>query len=124
MNTQSILLVDDKDTILQTLKYNLDKNGYSVDTASSEEAGIEKYQAADYDMVITDVMMEEKKSVELLKGIVEIHPEAWVMFLGPWTLQANDLVWAPMIIFKSPVAKSNWFKGQGANFENLAYSMN
>lgn len=54
-----ILTVDDDQDILQTLKMILEKNGYEAVQASSGEEGYKKYQEAQPDFVIVDLMMEQ-----------------------------------------------------------------
>jgi len=54
-----ILCVDDDQDILQTLKMVLEKNGYAAVQASSAEEGYRKYQEAQPDFVIVDLMMEQ-----------------------------------------------------------------
>ncbi|MBT3413882.1 MAG: response regulator, partial [Nitrospina sp.] len=81
MKTHKILLVDDEDSIRHTLKFNLSKLGYSVDTANSGREGFEKFQVTGYDLVITDIMMPEMTGIELLQEITKVNPEAMVMLL-------------------------------------------
>ena len=57
-----ILLVDDEIAILLTLKAILEMNGFEVETADSAANGIKKLSAAEYNMVITDLRMEEETS--------------------------------------------------------------
>ena len=57
-----ILLVDDEMAILLTLKAILEMNGFEVDTAESANAAIKKLGTAEYNMVITDLRMEQETS--------------------------------------------------------------
>lgn len=51
-----ILVVDDEEDLCQILKFNLETEGYEVDTALSGEDALDK-PVADYDLVLLDVMM-------------------------------------------------------------------
>lgn len=51
-----ILVVDDEQDLLEILKFNLETEGYSVDTATSAEEALEMH-VADYDLLLLDVMM-------------------------------------------------------------------
>lgn len=51
-----ILVVDDEQDLLEILKFNLETEGYAVDTATSAEEAMEKDIAA-YDLLLLDVMM-------------------------------------------------------------------
>ena len=57
-----ILLVDDELAILLTLKAILEMNGFEVETADSANAAIKKLGTAEYNMVITDLRMEQETS--------------------------------------------------------------
>lgn len=51
-----ILVVDDEQDLLEILKFNLETEGYSVDTATSAEEAL-AMPVADYDLLLLDVMM-------------------------------------------------------------------
>jgi len=54
--TKKILVVDDEQDLLEILKFNLETEGYAVETATSAEEALEK-DVADYDLLLLDVMM-------------------------------------------------------------------
>ncbi len=58
MNRYRILVVDDEEDLCEILKFNLENEGYSVDTANSAEEAL-KLQLTDYDLLLLDVMMGE-----------------------------------------------------------------
>lgn len=51
-----ILVVDDEEDLCEILKYNLETEGYQVDTAYSGEEALEK-DVASYQLILLDVMM-------------------------------------------------------------------
>lgn len=51
-----ILVVDDEEDLCEILKYNLETEGYQVDTANSGEEALEK-DIASYQLILLDVMM-------------------------------------------------------------------
>src|SRR5215475_14344967 len=57
-----ILLVDDELAILLTLRAILEMNGFEVDTAASAKEAQNKLKNNTYEMVITDMRMEDEKS--------------------------------------------------------------
>lgn len=61
---QTILLVDDEQDILDFLKYNLEKEGYHVYTASNGQHGLEMFRKIKPDLVIMDVMMPVMDGIE------------------------------------------------------------
>jgi DNA-binding response OmpR family regulator len=57
-----ILLVDDELAILLTLKAILEMNGFEVETAASAKEAVIKLNGGVYQMVITDMRMENETS--------------------------------------------------------------
>ena len=51
-----ILVVDDEEDLCEILKFNLEAEGYEVDTANSGEEALQK-DVASYQLVLLDVMM-------------------------------------------------------------------
>jgi DNA-binding response OmpR family regulator len=60
--TRRILLVDDELAILLTLKAILEMNGFEVETATSAREAKQKLSGGTFDMVITDMRMEQSSS--------------------------------------------------------------
>ncbi|MCD8291932.1 MAG: response regulator, partial [Prevotella sp.] len=52
-----ILVVDDEEDICEILKFNLETDGYIVDTANSAEKAM-AMDIANYDLLLLDVMMD------------------------------------------------------------------
>jgi DNA-binding response OmpR family regulator len=57
-----VLLVDDEVTVLLTMKAVLEISGFDVDTAASAREGKSKIKLREYQMVITDMRMENDAS--------------------------------------------------------------
>lgn len=55
---KKILVVDDEETLCDTLAFNLEAEGYDVDTAYSAEEALTR-DAAGYDLILLDIMMGE-----------------------------------------------------------------
>ena len=54
-----LLLVEDEDTVRETLAINLRAEGYEVDTAADGEQGLGLARAGAYDLLILDVMLPQ-----------------------------------------------------------------
>ncbi len=67
-----ILIVDDEETLCDTLAFNLEQEGYSVDTAYSAEEAL-TLPLADYDLVLLDIMMGDISGLQLAK-IMKSNP--------------------------------------------------
>lgn len=58
MNEYRILVVDDEEDLCEILKFNLENEGYEVDTANSAEEAL-KRDISRYHLILLDVMMGE-----------------------------------------------------------------
>ena len=58
MNNYRILVVDDEEDLCEILKFNLENEGYEVDTANSAEEAL-KMDLSSYQLLLLDVMMGE-----------------------------------------------------------------
>lgn len=57
MTTQSVLIVEDEENLLEALRYNLEREGYQVHTAIDGELGLENARGSQPDLIILDVML-------------------------------------------------------------------
>lgn len=65
-----ILVVDDEQDLCEILKFNLETEGYSVDTANSAEEALEQ-DVASYDILLLDVMMGGMSGFQMAKKLKE-----------------------------------------------------
>ncbi|MBQ1743010.1 MAG: response regulator transcription factor, partial [Oscillospiraceae bacterium] len=54
-----ILVVDDEQLLVKGIKFNLENEGYTVDTAFDGATAIELARTGNYDLIILDLMMPE-----------------------------------------------------------------
>ncbi len=64
-----ILIVDDEEDIRELLKYNLQKEGYEVNTAESGDAALKIMGSFRPDLVLMDVMMPGMDGIEVCEVI-------------------------------------------------------
>ena len=82
----SILIVDDEQGILDTLRILLKNEGFDVTTAQGGKAGLEQLKAAAPDLVLTDIKMPGVTGIEILAAAKEQDPETPVILM---TAQAS-----------------------------------
>ena len=70
--TFKILVVDDEPDILEFLSYNLEKEGFSVETAENGKQALEKAKKSQPDIVLLDVMMPEMDGIEACRTMREM----------------------------------------------------
>lgn len=64
MANYKILVVDDEEDLCEILKFNLEVEGYEVDTANSAEEALQMH-LADYNLLLLDVMMGEMNGFKM-----------------------------------------------------------
>jgi len=69
-----VLLIDDDDQILTTLKMGLEKAGHVVTKASGGIEGLKLIKSQQVDVVVTDIIMKDGEGMETLRWIKENSP--------------------------------------------------
>ncbi len=64
MTNYKILVVDDEEDLCEILKFNLEVEGYDVDTANSAEEALQM-NLTDYNLLLLDVMMGEMNGFKM-----------------------------------------------------------
>ncbi len=67
MSAPKVLLVEDEENLLQALKYNLEREGYSVLAATDGERGLQLAVQAKPDLVILDIMLPKLDGLEVCR---------------------------------------------------------
>ncbi len=76
-----ILVVDDEESIRITLSAFLTKDKHDVQVAEDADKAIELLNQADFDVVVSDIILPRMNGVELLKAIRKISPHAQVIMM-------------------------------------------
>ncbi|WP_416151472.1 response regulator transcription factor [Salipaludibacillus sp. HK11] len=67
--SQKVLIVDDEESILTLLQFNLEKSGFLVTTAMDGKTGLEKGLNGEFDMIVLDLMLPEMEGLEVCKEL-------------------------------------------------------
>lgn len=70
---QKILVVDDEKPISDIIKFNLNKEGFDVDTAYDGEEAIDKVEEYQPDLMILDLMLPKKDGLEVAREVRKTH---------------------------------------------------
>jgi DNA-binding NtrC family response regulator len=81
MQRYHLLLVDDDHFTLQGIGDELESNGYQVTRASSGEMAVNLLESGDFDLVITDLIMENTDGIQVLQKAKLLNPETQVIIL-------------------------------------------
>jgi DNA-binding response OmpR family regulator len=66
-DSKSILIVEDDQTLQETLAYNLSKEGYTVAIAGDGQTGLEMARTQSPDLVILDIMLPELDGLSICR---------------------------------------------------------
>ena len=69
MDVKKILVIDDDREMVAFLKLLLEDNGYTTQTASDGQDGLDKMRAAVPDLVLLDITMPEKSGVRFYREV-------------------------------------------------------
>lgn len=81
MTELSVLIIDDEEVQVQSLKTFLSKRGFKIFTANSGEAGLEIIKENNIDITLTDFKMPGWDGLTTLKKIKEVNPEIDVVVM-------------------------------------------
>jgi len=81
MGTETILVVDDDEDILELIERHLSNRGYEVLTAYDGEQAISLLDQLKFDLVITDLKMPKFDGMEVLRKAKEKDPNIEVVIL-------------------------------------------
>ena len=85
-DTVRILVVEDDRLLNNTLCYNLNTMGYTVDAALSKQAATNDIEKQDYDLIVLDVNLPDGNGFDFCRKAKERHPDTAIVFLT-----ANDM---------------------------------
>jgi DNA-binding NtrC family response regulator len=80
-----ILVADDEEDILKSLKTHLELDGYNVDVATSAAEALDKIRLGKIHIVLTDINMPQMDGIELLEQIRKIRGDIFVIMITAYT---------------------------------------
>jgi two-component system response regulator AtoC len=76
-----ILVIDDQNAILESLRMFFSEKGYETLTAEYGKEGLEKVQSEQPDIVISDIRLPDINGIEVLKTIRSINDQIFVIMI-------------------------------------------
>lgn len=126
----TILIVDDEESILDTLSGILEDEGYHIITASSGESALAQYSVTSPDIVLLDVWMPGMDGIETLKKLLKNDKDACVIMISGHSsidiavdaikLGAYDFLEKPLSLDKVLILVKRALEKQGLEKENIA----
>jgi DNA-binding NtrC family response regulator len=78
---EQLLIVEDEETLRESLKRVFQREGYQVEAVGSAEAALGLFEQGSYDLIVTDIILPGNSGIELLKRVKEAHPEQIVIII-------------------------------------------
>jgi DNA-binding NtrC family response regulator len=78
---ERLLIIEDEDTLCESLKRVFLRDGYEVDSADSAEAAFKFLEDRSYDLIITDIILPGISGIELLTKYRKKNPAQKVMVI-------------------------------------------
>lgn len=78
---ERLLIVEDEDTLCESLRRVFVRDGYEVDIAFSAESALELLKGKSYDLILTDIILPGISGIELLKRYRQERPEQKVVIM-------------------------------------------
>ncbi len=127
-----IIIVDDQERILKSLKRNLTKLDYNVNCAQNSEQTLNLLRDDEADLILLDVMLGKEKGLTLLSDLKSKYPDMPViMITGHGTIEiaveavkrgAYDFLEKPLLFNKLLITINRVFELEKIKKENKSYS--
>ncbi len=78
---ERLLIVEDEDTLCESLQRVFIREGYEVDIAGSAESAFELLNETKYDLIITDIILPGISGIELLARYRKQNPSQKVIVI-------------------------------------------
>ncbi len=85
-----ILVVDDDKLIRWSLKELFSQEGYEVKAVATAKEALEQAEDMPYDLIFTDLEINEENSTEMLRKMTSFQPEAKIIILSALTRQQME----------------------------------
>lgn len=77
----SVMLIDDEPIVGKRLKPALEKSGYEVEIYETGAAALKRIEEKSFDIVVTDVRMDEVDGMDILASVTEKAPRTKVIII-------------------------------------------
>jgi DNA-binding NtrC family response regulator len=78
---ERLLIVEDEDTLCESLQRVFRNAGYDVDRANTAEAAFNLLESVSYDLIITDIILPGISGIELMNRYRQSNPGQKIMVM-------------------------------------------
>src|SRR5579863_7365861 len=80
-NVQRLLVVEDDNSVRNTIQTFLELEGYTVDAVSSTREALERLRLDAYPIVISDIYLDERTGIDVLRSARQKNPQCAVILM-------------------------------------------
>jgi CheY-like chemotaxis protein len=90
--SSSVLLIDDDKDVLTVLKRSLELKGMNTYGFSNPILAVEHFRnnAANYDIVVTDIRMPDMNGFEVARAVKEVRPDIKIAFITAFEINKSE----------------------------------
>ena len=89
---KKILIVDDEESILTLLEYNIEQAGYQVETSMNGEEAYEKISNNQYDFLILDIMLPGMDGIDICRRVRKDGIDTPILMLTAKTDEYDKII--------------------------------
>lgn len=78
---KKVLIIEDEQSILKLLSYNLEQEGYEVESSMDGAEGLQMALADDYDMLLLDLMLPSMDGMDVCRNLRQAKVEIPIIML-------------------------------------------
>jgi two-component system alkaline phosphatase synthesis response regulator PhoP len=86
-----ILLVEDEESLRETLKLNLEMEGYEVTAVDNGKKAVKAFQQEYFDCILLDIMMPEADGLEVCQNIRLVNDKVPILFMSAKSSSADRI---------------------------------
>ena len=110
-----ILVVDDEKLLVKGIKFNLENEGYQVETCYDGAEAVEKAAAENFDLIILDLMMPKMNGLEACMHIREKSMVPIIMLTAPkWNI-------SPYYASRRDIIRANYERAVARGDQNVYF---
>jgi DNA-binding NtrC family response regulator len=107
---RKILIADDDKTCRDSIQKVLEREGYSVETAGTVDAALERLNGEEFDLVVCDYRMPGKTGIDLLIELKRRHASVPVLMISAYAdahVEASILQLGALELLKKPIRRQD-----------------
>jgi CheY-like chemotaxis protein len=78
----NILVIDDEPGVRTLVRDTLELMGHTVEEAANGIAGVQKFEEAPFDLVITDIIMPDQEGIETIQRLHQLNPKQKIIAMS------------------------------------------